>query len=86
MIMIRSVCFSRHIFRQEMLKRICRETKGQMAGFLTDPSMVNCIESFPDGSIYYSFAPKQMPSHVFNCQGDINRFIQANTRMNIHRT
>jgi hypothetical protein len=44
--------------------------------------MVNCIESFPDGSIYYSFAPKQLPAHVFNCQGDINRFIQANTRRN----
>ena len=44
--------------------------------------MANCIESFPDGSIYLSFISGRIPAHVYDCKGDIDRFIQVNNRVN----
>ena len=80
--MIRAVCFNRHSFRSDTLRRICTETCGRLAGCLTDPSMANCIESFPDDSIYLSFISGRIPAHVYDCKGDIDRFIQVNNRIN----
>lgn len=76
--MIRAVCFNRKFFTLEALRKICAETMGKWGGYLTDPSMVNCIESFPDGSIYFSFTEKIVNKNIYNCQDDINKFIQAN--------
>ena len=76
--MIRAVCFNKKSFAAHVIKRICAETKGVMGGCLTDPALVNCIESFPDGTIYLSYVGNNMPKNVYNCKDDINRFIQAN--------
>lgn len=76
--MIRAVCFNKKSFAAHVIKRICAETKGVMGGCLTDPALVNCIESFPDGNIYLSYVGSNMPKNVYNCKDDINRFIQAN--------
>ena len=76
--MIRAVCFDRNSFSAECLERICTETMGRVGGFLTDPSLVNCIESFPDGTLWLSRTGCRVPRHVYNCYSDIHRFIAAN--------
>ncbi len=77
--MIRAVCFDKNSFKADTIKRICAETMGRLGGFLTDPSMVNCIESFPDGTIYFSYTGQMVPKTVYNCHDDVNLFIQANS-------
>ena len=54
------------------------DTKGKLGGFLTDPAMVNCVESFPDGHIYLSYIGGSVSKHIYNCHNDMNRFIQVN--------
>lgn len=76
--MIRAVCFDRNAFRAECLERISTETMGRFVGFLADPSLVNCVESFPDGTLWLSHTGGSIPCHVYNCHSDIHRFIQAN--------
>lgn len=77
--MIRAVCFDKNSMKADTIERICTETMGRLGGFLTDPSMVNCIESFPDGRIYFSYIGKRVPKTVYNCHNDVNLFIQANS-------
>ena len=77
--MIRAVCFNRKSFATDKLKDICEKIKGKFGGCLTEPSMVNCIESYPDGSIYLSWTG-QVPHNVYDCRNDINKFIQANSQ------
>lgn len=77
--MIRAVCFDKNSMKADTIERICTETMGRLGGFLTDPSMVNCIESFPDGRIYFSYIGKRIPKTVYNCHNDVNLFIQANS-------
>ena len=77
--MIRAICLDKKSFETDTIERICSETKGKMGGFLTDPSMVNYLESFPDGYIYLSYIGEVVPKNVFNCRNDVNLFIQANS-------
>ena len=75
--MIRAVCFNRKSFDPKNIERICLQTGCQYRGVLTDTAMTNCIESFPDGSIYLSYI-RQVGKHICNCRNDLSKFIQLN--------
>ena len=79
--MIRAVCFNRDVFRRDILDKIVRRTKGMMTGNLITEGPVNCIESFPDGSLCYSFTtPGELAGRqVTDCGCDIERFMDVNS-------
>ena len=77
--MIRAVCFNRKAFNWDMLQHICSQIGCRFQGYLTDAAVINCIESFPDGSIYLSHV-SSVNKRMVNCHSDIDKFITINTR------
>lgn len=76
--MIRAVCFSADVFRKEVLERILDATGATWGGWMAEDIQPNCLESFPDGSMYYSCCTDGVPDKVVNCHSDVGRFIYVN--------
>ena len=78
--MINAVCFNIHVFKPGVLQRIVRRPGGRMTGYLVNASQVNCIQSFGDGSLFYSFCWKDEIDRNgwMDTGGDIERFIEVN--------
>lgn len=78
--MINAVCFNPHVFNPDTVERITSSTGGEVAGYLGDPSVANCIRSFPDGSLYYGHVSEDTPvsKRTIDCRHDIERFIYVN--------
>lgn len=78
--MINAVCFNVHVFKPDVLQRIVHRTGGRMMGCLGNESQVNCIQSFGDGSLFYSFCWKDEVDRNgwLDTGGDIERFIEVN--------
>lgn len=75
--MVRAVCFNRKALNLNVLNRICAQLGCEFQGYLTDASMVNCIESFPDGTVYLSYV-HHVNNRMVNCQADVQKFITVN--------
>lgn len=82
--MVRAVCFNRKAFSAKVLKHICMQVGCQFQGFLTDAAVVNCVESFPDGSIFLSYVGR-VDKKTINCHSDIKRFITINTLYGVEK-
>lgn len=78
--MVNAVCFNNHVFAPDVLDRILKETNGKLIGCLGNDSQVNCIESFADGTICYSFCweAKRKQKDVIDCHNDVEKFIYVN--------
>lgn len=76
--MVRAVCFNRKAFDSKVLNQICAQIGCNFLGYLTDSSAVNCLESFPDGSVFLSYVG-QINKQIINCHSDIDKFITINT-------
>lgn len=77
--MIRAICFNADVFKEEVRDKILQETGGQWGGWLAEDIQPNCIESFPNGCIYYSLVTVSDTQGVTNCHNDIQRFIYVNS-------
>ena len=78
--MVNAVCFNLKVFRPEVLAEIVNETGGRMGGYLGEESQVNCLQSFADGTLFYSFCWKQEidRNKIIDCCGDVDKFIHVN--------
>lgn len=79
--MIKAVCFNPDVFKIDVLRKIEQETGGTWLGYLGESFQVNCIESFPDGSLFFSYCwPEEAArSNMMDCQHDIQKFIYVNS-------
>lgn len=77
--MIRAVCFNLDVFKPDVLQRIVEETGGEWMGYIGDSSQVNCIESFPDGALFYSYCWPDQRARMMDCNNDIQKFIYVNS-------
>lgn len=78
--MIHAVLFNPSAFDKEGLEEIIRRTGGHYEGAITT-SVYNCLESFPDGSLYKSFtSPDADSDGLVNCHNDTELFIRVNLK------
>lgn len=77
--MIRAICFNADVFTEEVRNKILQETGGQWGGWLAENIQPNCIESFPNGYIYYSLVTEKNTQGVTDCRNDIQQFIYVNS-------
>ena len=77
--MIRAICFNADVFKEDVRNRILQETGAEWGGLLAKNVQPNCLESFPDGVIYYSHANKGVTVGVTDCHHDIQQFIYVNS-------
>ena len=75
--MIHAVCFHRASLTYAALEDICRAIGTRSHGRLVDESLVNCIESMQDGTVWLSFMDT-VPPDVYDCGADVERFIHVN--------
>lgn len=82
--MIDAVCFNRHVFQTETLERILKGLGVETLSPLFREGPVNCIESFRNGNVCYSYSDDGIAEKtgVFNCKEDIDMFIYVNTYNN----
>lgn len=79
--MIRAVCFNKNVFRWDMLNKVILRIGGIWSGNLVREGPVNCIESFSDGRVYYSYCNRQEVGKgtVTDCGEDLEKFIYVNS-------
>lgn len=77
--MIRAICFNADVFKEDTRNRILQETGAEWGGWLANDIQPNCMESFPNGVMYYSHARDGEVEGVTDCRHDIQQFIYVNS-------
>lgn len=80
--MVRAVCFNKKAFTDEGFIGLLNQLKAEDGGTLTFTRPVNCVESFPNGTLCRSYAESDMLgtlSTAINCGEDIELFVYVNS-------
>lgn len=78
--MIRAICFNKMALAEEGFKELLIRLKARDGGTITFTA--NCVESFPDGTLYRSYYEHNQTMemlHVTNCGDDLEKFVYVNT-------
>jgi len=80
--MVRAVCFNKKAFTDEGFLDLLNRLEAEDGGTLAFTRPVNCVESFPNGTLCRSHTERDWPglySAVINCDDNIEKFIYVNS-------